>query len=187
MKVLLLDNYDSFTFNLYHYLEDLGCSVTVIRNDEADLESIKVYDRIILSPGPGLPEDAGIMMELIERYVTEKPILGVCLGMQALGLFFNGKLFNQTTVKHGISETCIITRPASKLFKEIPESFQVGLYHSWAVDLSSSEKLVSTSVSENNILMSCEHADLPVFGVQFHPESILTQHGKKILLNFLNA
>lgn len=184
MKVLLLDNFDSFTFNLFHYLEALGCDVTVARNNAISLEEIASFDKIIFSPGPGLPKDAGKMMEIIHEYVTQKPMLGVCLGMQAIGEYFGGTLYNQEIVKHGIAETCI-QNERNKLFAEIPKEFEVGLYHSWAVDLSTAKDLISVAHSENQVLMAFEHDSLPVAGVQFHPESLMTQFGKQMIANFI--
>lgn len=184
MKILLIDNYDSFTYNLFHYLEDMECEVTVVRNDSFDLEDVSSFDKIVLSPGPGLPKEAGLMNAVIDRYYQTKPILGICLGMQALAEYFGGKLYNQVRVKHGISEICTQTYP-SMLFSEVPTDFTVGLYHSWAIDIANNAHLRETSLSENQILMSLEHHTLPIFGVQFHPESILTPHGKQILRNFI--
>ena len=184
MKVLLLDNFDSFTFNLFHYLEGLDCTVSVVRNNAILPEEIALYDKIVLSPGPGLPEDAGIMMEVISMYAAQKPVLGVCLGMQALGLHFGGMLYNQPEVKHGVAEKCIHNGD-NNLFREIPEAFEVGLYHSWAVNIENVHVLKPVAYSENGVLMAFEHQSLPVAGVQFHPESLLTQYGKTILDNFL--
>lgn len=184
MKVLLLDNFDSFTFNLFHYLEALDCQVSVIRNNQIELNEIAQFDKIVLSPGPGLPKDAGKMMEIIKEIVSSKPILGVCLGMQALAEHFGGELYNQQSVKHGVSETCKHNN-ASHLFKNIPVEFEVGLYHSWAVNIEKAENLIPTSYSQSNTLMSFEHKDFPIFGVQFHPESLMTPYGKQIIENFL--
>lgn len=184
MKVLLLDNFDSFTYNLFHYLEELGCELTVARNNAIGLEEIAAFDKIILSPGPGLPKDAGIMPEVIKHYHAAVPILGVCLGMQALGEFFGGALYNQQQVKHGIPEYCTHTND-SRLLEGIPERFVVGLYHSWAVDPAGAKSLKAISWSENEVLMAFEHISLPIAGVQFHPESLMTPAGKKILHNFL--
>lgn len=184
MKILLLDNFDSFTYNLFHYLEALGCEVTVARNNAVSLEKIAAYDKIVLSPGPGLPKDAGIMPQLIDRYITQKPILGVCLGMQAIGEHFGGKLYNQQEVKHGVPEMCCHNGD-NFLFAGIPAQIEVGLYHSWAVDLTGVADLKPTAHSENQVLMAFEHRALPVAGVQFHPESILTQYGKEMISNFI--
>lgn len=185
MKVLLLDNFDSFTYNLFHYLEALDCEVTVARNNAISVEEIAFFDKIVLSPGPGLPAEAGIMMEIIRLYATCKPILGVCLGMQALGEHFGATLYNQTVVKHGVSENCK-HNIVSKLFQKVPQIFEVGLYHSWAVDISKTKELKATAYSENKILMAFEHQTLPIYGLQFHPESVMTGDGKTILQNFID-
>ena len=184
MKVLLLDNFDSFTYNLFHYLEALDCDVTVVRNNVISIEEIAFFDKIVLSPGPGLPSDAGKMMEIISCYATSKPILGVCLGMQALGEYFGGQLYNQPIVKHGVVEKCKHNLE-SKLFHQVPEIFEVGLYHSWAVDISKTKELEAIAFSENDILMAFKHQTLPIYGVQFHPESLMTKDGKTMLQNFI--
>ena len=184
MRIFVLDNYDSFTYNLVHYLEDLDCDVTVSRNDEVEIDSLSHYDALVLSPGPGLPNEAGLLMEVIEKYVSVKPILGVCLGMQAIALYFGEGLENQKQVKHGIQENAVITFH-SDLFEGVDRVFKVGLYHSWEVKLKKDSILIPTCFTENNVLMSYQHQTLPIFGVQFHPESILTDFGKKILRNFI--
>ncbi len=186
MKLLLLDNYDSFTYNLYHYLQDLCDDITVVRNDEITAEETDDFTHIVLSPGPGLPGEYGNMMGIISRQIDKKPILGICLGMQALALHFGGQLYNQKVVRHGVT-TQIITAPQSVLYKNLPKKFTVGLYHSWAVEEAGlPSELVVTSKSKNGIVMALEHKTLPVMGVQFHPESIMTEHGHKILFNWLN-
>lgn len=183
MKILLLDNYDSFTFNLAHYLESMCEKVDVLRNDEVSLERIIDYDKIVLSPGPGLPADAGMMPQLIKRYAGEIPMLGVCLGMQGIAEYFGGRLYNQPVVRHGVS-IIIATAEESHLFRDLPRQFEVGLYHSWAVtDLPNSIRISATSQEE--VIMAIESVDQRVYGVQFHPESILTQFGKEILRNFI--
>ena len=184
MKVLLLDSFDSFTFNLSHYLEALDCDVKVARNNEITLAEIELYDKIVISPGPGLPHQAGILMEFLQEFATKKPILGVCLGMQAIALHFGGTLYNLPSVKHGIAEK-IHLESESKIFTNISEEFEAGLYHSWAVNLDLPEELKATAISENGVLMAIEHLTLPVFAVQFHPESILTPFGKKMIQNFI--
>ena len=157
--------------------------VDVLRNDEVSLERINDYDKIVLSPGPGMPADAGMMPELITRYTGKTPILGVCLGMQGIAEYFGGRLYNQTVVRHGVS-TIITTTEESLLFRELPRQFEVGLYHSWAVtDLPNSLRVSATSQEE--VIMAIECADQRIYGVQFHPESILTQCGKEILRNFV--
>lgn len=182
MKIYILDNYDSFTFNLQHYFEALNCEVIVQRNDEVDHNLIIASDAIVLSPGPGLPINAGSMMDIIKNYHLSKPILGVCLGHQALAEFFGGSLFNMDRVMHGKEVSMI--HESSSLFIDIDSPLKIGLYHSWAVDLSSSS-LISTGAWKD-VNMAFEHPKLPIFGVQFHPESILTQSGKEILKNFLS-
>lgn len=186
MKVLIVDNYDSFTYNLFHYVQSCDVHVDVVRNDCLDFDVISSYDKLIISPGPGLPKETTNMFELFKAFGTTKQILGVCLGMQGLCEFFGARLVNQDSVKHGIQEK-IIVQSESKLFSGIPSSFNVGLYHSWKVDADSiPADLKCTSFSENNVVMSVEHTTLPLFGVQFHPESILTEHGQQLILNFLN-
>jgi len=185
LKVLLLDNYDSFTYNLVHYVEGFDIEVDVIFNDQINLALVNDYDKIILSPGPGLPVDAGKLMQVIEEYATIKPIFGVCLGFQALAEYFGGNLYNQTMVKHGVAEYANFDLN-SRLFSETAERFSVGLYHSWAVEKNNFPKSLDiTAESENGVIMAFEHKTLPLTGVQFHPESILSQHGKKIVENFL--
>lgn len=180
IEILVVDNYDSFTFNLVHYLERLECKVTTIKNDEPYPIDIE-FQGIVLSPGPGLPSDAGKLMEILKQKAGVTPILGVCLGMQAIGLYLGGKIYNQHHVKHGVSEK-IKTR-LSTLFTE--EGVQeVGLYHSWAID-GSGDYIVSAE-SESNIVMAIERSEEKLFGVQFHPESVLTENGLLILKNFLN-
>jgi len=185
VKILLIDNFDSFTYNLFHYLEACEAEVEVIRNDELVLSDIEVFDKIVFSPGPGLPKDAGQMLQVIEKYHTTKPMLGVCLGMQALGEFFGNELYNMKEVKHGVSDY-IHHFDDDLLFQGIPSSFQVGLYHSWAVRLKDKSPLQATAKSLNNILMALKHKDLPTFWDQFHPDSNLTEHGKKMIENFVN-
>ncbi len=185
MKVLILDNYDSFTYNLLHYVEGFDVEVDVCLNNEVDLATVGQYDKVILSPGPGLPKNAGKMPQLLEDYWDKLPILGVCLGFQALVEFFGGTLYNQTAVKHGISETCTVNLN-SKLFNETAPHFKIGLYHSWAAERTSFPAcLLETATSEKNIIMGFEHKTKPLAGVQFHPESILSQHGHQIVENFL--
>lgn len=185
MKILVVDNFDSFTYNLVHYLEALGSEVTVIRNTEADIDHLNSFDKIVLSPGPGLPREAGSLLQLIAQNYKRIPILGVCLGMQALGDFFGEKLYNLDEVKHGVSEKIRLITPG-KLFKNLPVEFEVGLYHSWAVELKDNSIFFPTAVSNNGVMMAFEHKHLPLYGVQFHPESVMTDVGKQLLINFLN-
>ncbi len=184
MKILLVDNFDSFTFNLVHYLESFNYEVHVFRNNAIPFELLYEFDRIILSPGPGLPNEAEGMMELI-RVVSEKiPILGVCLGMQALAIYFGDNLINLAEVKHGVKEEIHVLEP-SLIFQNLPQKFGVGLYHSWAVTLNSNSAFNPLAISESGVLMAISHKKLPLFGVQFHPESILTEFGKEIIENFI--
>jgi anthranilate synthase component 2 len=185
VRILLLDNIDSFTYNIYHYLEALGAEVTVIDHTIIEPELLQSFDGLVISPGPGLPKEAGKLMEILHKAVTLKlPTLGVCLGMQAIAEYFGGTIFNQQEVKHGQQAT-ITHANESKLFKGIPAQFHVGLYHSWAVEEALPSVLVATAFSEDGIMMALEHGSLPVYGVQFHPESILSEYGKELFGNFL--
>jgi anthranilate synthase component 2 len=185
LKILLLDNYDSFTYNLLHYLESFDVEVTVALNDQIKVSEVSNFDKIVLSPGPGLPNNAGIMNVIIETYGRTKPILGVCLGFQALVEYFGGELYNQSTVKHGRAEEGFFDLQ-SRLFKETSPKFNIGLYHSWAAKNESfPRELKITGRSKADVIMAFEHESLPVAGVQFHPESILTEHGMKIVENFI--
>ena len=189
MKILLLDNYDSFTYNLAHYLRDLtGHEIPVIQNDQIGLDEIEAYDAILLSPGPGLPDDAGIMKNLIRRYAPIKKILGVCLGMQAIAEVFGAHLVNLPEVYHGIALNTRILDTHEHLFTGIPKTFSSGRYHSWIVSHDHfPEKLVITAVDDQNRIMALRHEKFDVRGVQFHPESILTSEGMKILSNWLTC
>ncbi len=189
MKILLLDNYDSFTFNLLHLLEQFETvEVDVFRNDEITVEEVRVYDKIILSPGPGLPEDAGITMELIAEFGSSKPILGVCLGHQAIAQSFGGKLINLSVVQHGVSTQTTVTDRSEKLFHRIPEKFKTGRYHSWIVDSQQLPKCLEvTALDQNQNIMALRHSVYDVRGVQFHPESILTEYGKLLIGNWLSS
>jgi len=184
MAILLLDNYDSFTYNLYDYMVHLGHDVEVIRNDALVLQDAEKYSHIVLSPGPGLPEEAGCMMDLIARQLGKKPILGICLGMQALALHLGDTLYNLEQVRHGREMTCRQLKP-NVLLRDIDAVFTVGLYHSWAISGKSGHFDI-TSVSEDEVIMSMENVALRCFGVQFHPESIMTPQGKLMLSNFLD-
>lgn len=184
VKVLLLDNYDSFTFNLYHYLDAHGAEVLVRRNDEISLEETETVEKIVLSPGPGLPQESGKLLSIIDFAKREKPILGVCLGMQALAIDAGGDLINLQKVKHGISEIIEIDT-CSKLFHGFHNQLEVGLYHSWAVKRNFSSDWNEIAWNSEGILMAMEHKNLPLYGVQFHPESVMTPLGKKIIHHFL--
>ncbi|MDA8948754.1 aminodeoxychorismate/anthranilate synthase component II [Flavobacteriaceae bacterium] len=185
-RVFVIDNYDSFTYNLVHYLEELDCEVTVKRNDQFELEELNAYPYLLLSPGPGIPEESGLLKAAIERYAPTKKILGICLGQQAIGEVFGGTLSNLNQVYHGIATPVKITQQ-DVLFKDLPEQFEVGRYHSWVVDTPLPEALEATSVDEEGQLMSLRHKTFDVRAVQYHPESVLTPNGKKILENWINS
>lgn len=187
MKVLVLDNYDSFTYNLVQYIQEiLKQEVDVFRNDEISLEAVDRYDVIILSPGPGLPSEAGIMPQLIKRYAPSKMILGVCLGHQAIGEAFGGQLENLTHVFHGIETPVSVIVEDDILFGSVAKDFQAGRYHSWVVSREEfPDCLEVTAVAENDIIMAMRHQEYALWGVQFHPESIMTTEGMKMLENFL--
>ena len=186
-KILVLDNYDSFTYNLVHYIEENPqYEVAVFRNDEITLDEVDNYDTIVLSPGPGLPKDAGILEDLIRRYAASKKILGVCLGMQAIGEVFGGTLENLEQVYHGLASPINVLEKDDLLYKDLPTTFQVGRYHSWVISKADFPKeLTVTSEEEHGQIMSITHKDFKVYGVQYHPESILTEHGKELIANFL--
>lgn len=185
--ILLIDNYDSFTYNLLHYIEGVSNKkVDVVRNDKITIKDIEKYDTIILSPGPGLPKDAGILLDIIKHYSSTKKILGVCLGMQAIGEVFGGKLKNLNKVYHGIATNLEMTTPSDLLFNGIPKNIKVGRYHSWIIDTKNFPiDLKITSIDDNGQIMSLKHQTYNLYGVQFHPESILTEYGKEIIANFL--
>jgi anthranilate synthase component II len=186
-KILVIDNYDSFTYNLVHYIEKLtGIRVDVYRNDEISIEAVGTYDKILLSPGPGVPSEAGIIIDVIKTYGSSKSILGVCLGHQAIGEAFGGKLTNLDSVFHGISSEIRVLTPDDSLYQGLPDKFIVGRYHSWVVsnqDLP--ECLTITSVDQNGLIMGISHKTYDIKGVQFHPESVLTEHGLKMIENWL--
>ncbi|GAA3514888.1 aminodeoxychorismate/anthranilate synthase component II [Aquimarina addita] len=185
-KILVIDNYDSFVYNLVHYLEDLDCDVVVKRNDQLTLEEIAPFDKILLSPGPGIPEEAGLLKDIIKRYADTKSIFGVCLGQQAIGEVFGGNLINLDQVYHGVATNITLSVLDEKIFEGLNTNFDVGRYHSWVV---ATENLPScleiTSLDVNGQIMSLRHRELDVRGVQFHPESVLTPDGKKILKNWV--
>lgn len=186
-KILVIDNYDSFTYNLVHYLEDLNCEVTVKRNDKIALEEVEKFDKIVLSPGPGIPDEAGLLKKIIKTYAPTKSILGVCLGQQAIAEVFGGSLINLNEVFHGVATqvtTCVDNEP---LFKGLKKTFPVGRYHSWVVNNNLPEVLEATSFDENGQIMSLRHKNYNVRAVQYHPESVLTPNGKKILENWVNS
>lgn len=187
-KILVIDNYDSFVYNLVHYLEELDCEVTVRRNDKFYLEEVENYDKILLSPGPGIPDEAGLLKEVIQKYATSKPIFGVCLGQQAIGEVFGGKLENLSKVFHGVATTATVISENEPLFKGIKKEFEIGRYHSWVISKEDfPEVLEITSVDETGQIMSVRHKFYDVCGVQFHPESVLTPMGKKIIKNWIES
>lgn len=186
-NVLVIDNYDSFTYNLVHYLEDLECKVKVVRNDKLSLDDVEPFDKIVLSPGPGIPDEAGLLKDIIKRYAPSKSILGVCLGQQAIGEVFGGSLINLRDVYHGVSTKVTITVPDEPLFNGLDKEIEVGRYHSWVVHPDLPEDLEATSFDENGQVMSLRHKIYDVKGVQYHPESVLTPHGKLILKNWINS
>ncbi len=185
-KILVIDNYDSFTYNLVHYLEDLNCDVTVIRNDQLELDEVAPFDKIVLSPGPGIPDEAGLLKEIIKKYAPIKSIFGVCLGQQAIGEVFGGTLINLEKVYHGVSTTIEIIAEDDVIYKGLNNKIEVGRYHSWVLDPNLPEDLLITSVDKNGQVMSLRHKTYDVCSVQYHPESVLTPDGKKILENWVN-
>ena len=187
MKTVIIDNYDSFTYNLAHLVKELGTEVDVLRNDKFELEELEKYDKIILSPGPGIPEEAGLLLEVIRTYAGRKPILGVCLGEQAIGQAFGGKLTNLSEVFHGI-QTNVKIKNKDYIFSGLPTEIPVGRYHSWAVDTEGfPEELVITAISSEGQIMALKHQEYDVHGIQFHPESVLTPDGKQIVGNWLKG
>ena len=186
MKVLVIDNYDSFTYNLVHYLEDLDCDVTVKRNDQLTLDEVEAFEKIVLSPGPGLPDEAGLLKAIIKRYAPTKSILGVCLGQQAIAEVYGGTLINLDTVYHGVATNVTSSVTDESLFNGLEKTIEVGRYHSWVVDPNLPDVLEATSFDDNGQVMSLRHKEYDLKGVQFHPESVLTPHGKKILENWIN-
>jgi anthranilate synthase component 2 len=186
-KILVIDNYDSFVYNLVHYLEELDCEVTVIRNDQLELEDVEKYDKILLSPGPGIPSEAGLLKPIIEKYASSKSILGVCLGQQAIGEVFGGTLGNLESVYHGIATTMDLCVDDEPLFKDLPKTMKVGRYHSWIVLKELPDSLEATSYDEKGQIMSLRHREFDVRGVQFHPESVLTPDGKKMIQNWVES
>ncbi|MCV9385431.1 anthranilate synthase component II [Reichenbachiella ulvae] len=186
MKTLVLDNYDSFTYNLVHIIRELEGdeNLEVHRNDQIKLEEVAKYDRILLSPGPGLPKDSGILMDTIKTYAPDKNILGVCLGHQAIAESFGGTLYNLPNVLHGIA-TNVNVKVKDILFGDIPEQFKICRYHSWAVDPKKQGDIEVTAVDDEGEIMALKHKEYDVRGVQFHPESILTEHGIKMMENWI--
>lgn len=189
MKILVIDNYDSFTWNLVHAIKKIsGLQVDVFRNDEIRMEDIGKYDKIVLSPGPGLPGEAGLLLDIIKTYAPSKSILGVCLGHQAIGEAFGARLHNMNRVIHGMSTPVKVIDKGNALFSGLPETFDAGRYHSWIVQKEDlPECFEVTSYDDEGMIMSMKHKEYNVEGVQFHPESVLTPMGEKIIENWLNA
>lgn len=187
-KILVIDNYDSFVYNLVHYLEEFDCDVTVVRNDQFHIDDVEHYDKIMLSPGPGIPDEAGLLKDVIKKYAATKSILGVCLGQQAIGEVFGGKLENLAKVFHGVATQATILKKDEPLFKGLESAIEIGRYHSWVVSRDNfPEVLEITSVDENDQIMSVRHKFYDVCGVQFHPESVLTPSGKQIIKNWIES
>lgn len=186
MKVLVIDNYDSFTYNLVQYIQEiLGQKIAVFRNDKISLDAVDAYDVIILSPGPGVPSEAGIMPSLLQRYAPTKCIMGVCLGHQAIGEAFGGEIYNMQDVLHGVETPILVTDNQEVLFHQLPPQFIAGRYHSWVVRKENlPDQLIITAEDERGIIMGVRHKIYDVRGVQFHPESIMTPQGRKMLENY---
>ena len=186
MKIIVIDNYDSFVYNLVHYIEELNCEVHVLRNDQFHMEDLESYDKILLSPGPGIPEEAGLLKEVIKTYAGKKPILGVCLGQQAIGEVFGGSLTNLSKVFHGVATKAEIIVDDEPLFKGLGKEIKIGRYHSWVVNKEDfPASLEITSLDDRGQIMSLRHRELDIRGVQFHPESVLTPKGKAMIKNWI--
>ncbi|MBQ8701591.1 MAG: aminodeoxychorismate/anthranilate synthase component II [Prevotella sp.] len=186
MKIVIIDNYDSFTYNLSHLVKELGADVSVVRNDQFELPDLEPYDKIILSPGPGIPSEAGLLLDVIRTYAGQKPILGVCLGHQAIGEVFGARLENLSEVFHGVATPCRIISD-DPVFSGLPTEITIGRYHSWVVSSQNlPDCLEVTAVSDEGQIMALRHRDFDIHGIQFHPESVLTPNGKEIIKNFLD-
>lgn len=187
-KVLVIDNYDSFTYNLVHLVNELGRDVEVWRNDKFELANVEQYDKILLSPGPGIPEEAGLLLDVIRTYAPTKSILGVCLGQQAIAEAFGGSLLNLGRPMHGIATPITVLDKGELLFKDCPEIIKVGRYHSWVVNNNGlPDCFVATASDDTGEIMALRHKTLDVRGVQFHPESVLTEYGKQMMQNWLGS
>ncbi|WP_293953067.1 MULTISPECIES: anthranilate synthase component II [unclassified Sphingobacterium] len=185
-KIVVIDNYDSFTYNLVHLLQELDQEYVVWRNDKFKLEDIDAFDKILLSPGPGIPEEAGLLLDVIRTYAPHKSILGICLGQQAIAEIFGGTLFNMEKPLHGVATNITVTDESEKLFQDFPKDSKIGRYHSWAVSKNTLPTCLKvTAVDENGIIMALTHTEYDVRGMQFHPESVLTTNGKKLIQNWL--
>jgi len=188
-NILIIDNYDSFTYNLVHLVNEIGLQCDVWRNDKFNIDDVDAYDKIILSPGPGIPSEAGLLLDVIKKYSSTKSIFGVCLGQQAIAEVFGGELYNLKQPMHGIATPIKVTDKSEKLFVGLPESFKVGRYHSWVVDEKSIPDVLTVTAidEEDNSVMALRHKEYDVRGVQFHPESILTEFGKEMMANWIGA
>ena len=186
MKIVIIDNYDSFTYNLAHLVKALGAEVTVLRNDQFSIDALEAYDKIILSPGPGIPSEAGLLLDIIKTYAGRKPMLGVCLGHQAIGEAFGARLENLSEVFHGVATPAHIVAD-DPIFCGLPETFTVGRYHSWVVATDQlPDCLTVTAVSDEGQIMALRHKEYDIHGIQFHPESVLTPEGSIIIKNFID-
>ena len=185
-KIVIIDNYDSFTYNLSHLVKEQGAEVQVLRNDQFELSALEAYDKIILSPGPGIPSEAGLLCDVIRTYAGKKPILGVCLGHQAIGEVFGARLENLTQVFHGVATPCQIVAD-DPIFEGLERTITVGRYHSWVVATDGlPECLEVTALSDEGQIMALRHRQYDVYGIQFHPESVLTPEGRTIIKNFIS-
>jgi anthranilate synthase component 2 len=185
-NILIIDNYDSFTYNLVHLVNEIGLQCDVWRNDKFNIDDVDAFSHVILSPGPGIPSEAGLLLDVIEKYAPTKSMLGVCLGQQAIAEVFGGKLYNLSQPMHGISTPIKVTDAEEILFNGLPESFKVGRYHSWVVEKELPETLTITAIDEQDgSVMALRHKEYDVRGVQFHPESVLTEYGKEMMQNWL--
>lgn len=197
MKIVIIDNYDSFTYNLSHLVKELGAEVTVLRNDKFSMEQLEAFDKIILSPGPGIPSEAGLLLDVIRSYAGKKPILGVCLGHQAIGEVFGGRLRNISVTEYGSADPNRVFHGVATegnnlgldyIFDGVAKRFTMGRYHSWVVDTEGlPECLEVTATSDEGQIMALRHREYDIHGIQFHPESVLTPDGKKIVENWLRA
>lgn len=187
MKILIVDNYDSFTYNLRQIVEEFHLDYSVIKNDQLIIEDVEQFSKILISPGPGLPSEAGLVKEIISKFATTKKILGICLGHQAIAEVFGGELFNFPVVRHGVTTNVSVIDTTDYLFEKIPSEFEAGLYHSWAVSKRNfPDCLKITSLGNDDVIMSISHVEYDVKGVQFHPESIMTKYGNQLIKNWLN-
>ena len=184
MKIVIIDNYDSFTYNLSHLIKELGAEVTVLRNDQFKLEDLEQFNKIVLSPGPGIPSEAGLLLDVIKTYAGKKPILGVCLGHQAIGEAFGGKLVNLSEVFHGVDTPCHIIAE-DPIFSGLERTITIGRYHSWVVSKEAFPDCLEVTAEIDGQIMALRHKTLNVRGIQFHPESVLTPDGKKMIQNWL--